>query len=320
MLSHALSLLLAVVPVVGGSGSDPLLDRLNELTAPLAAKPAYSVKTPSTGPVTGSFTLATFNVLGDGHTRRGGNKTGWASGKVRIRRAVQALRDHHVDVVGLQEFQRSQWREFLRVAGNTYRVYTSAWDTQNAVAWRTDKFTAVSGDTVAIPYFDGHTRMMPVVRLRANATGQEMFFGSFHNPADTRRYRHQAPWRALATRREVRLVNDLAPSGLPVFVTGDMNERTSYFCRLAAGTQMRSAFKGSTDGACVPPAYHGIDWIFGSAPYVTFDGYDVDRSAFIRRTSDHPLVTAKTLYSVPVRSTPTVSRRASGPEATPAPD
>jgi hypothetical protein len=50
----------------------------------------------------------------------------------------------------------------------------------------------------------------------------------------------------------VDLVRNLGKAGLPVIVTGDMNERSGYFCRLTASPDMHSAFGGSHSSGCRP--------------------------------------------------------------------
>lgn len=268
------------------------------LAGSAVAAPAVSARTvaQSSDRFDGGFTIASLNTLGASHTGAHGNKTGWASGTVRTARAIGLLAQHRVDVVGLQEFQSPQARRFKTLVGDQYATYSAAGDTENSVAWRRDKFSFVSGRTVAIPYFDGHRRRMPVARLRVRATGQQLFVGSFHNPADTRRFHHQARWRRLATQREIALVRSLRRTGLPVLVAGDMNERTPYFCRLTAATDMHSAFGGSRSNPCRPPSYRGIDWIFGNR-FTRFVKPVVDHSPAVRRTTDHPMVVAQVHYA-----------------------
>ena len=284
ILRKLLPSLLAATALVGG------------VTVTAAASDAAPAPARQASRFGGPFTIATFNTLGASHTGAHGNKTRWASGPVRAARAVRVLERHHVDVVGLQEFQRPQARTFQRLAGSAYATFSASGDTENTVAWRKDKFAMVSGSTLAIPYFNGHTRRMPVVKLRVRSTGQQLYVGSFHNPADTRRFPHQAHWRAIATNREVDLVRSLGKTGLPVLVTGDTNERAGYFCRLTASTDMHSAFGGSHSNGCRPPSYSGVDWIFGNR-YTQFADPVVDRSPAVRRTTDHPVVVAKVDYA-----------------------
>jgi endonuclease/exonuclease/phosphatase family metal-dependent hydrolase len=207
---------------------------------------------------------------------------------------VAALQRSGVDVVGFQELQRPQWRTFRRVAGAGYRLYSARRDTDNAIAWRRAAFSLVSARTVGVPYF-GHRRPMPVVQLRHRATGQRLYVISVHNPA----HRRFARARRAATRIEVRLVNRLVATGRPVVLAGDANARRRYFCRIVGGTDLKSAFGGSCGAVCRPPAYRGIDWIFG-APTTSFAGTRVRRTTIRHRVSDHPLVTSRLRFAVPV--------------------
>jgi hypothetical protein len=133
---------------------------------------------------------------------------------------------------------------------------------------------------------------MPVVRLRSTSTGLEAWFANFHNPAETARFHHQQRYRDRATDIEARLANQLVKTGLPVFITGDMNERASYFCRLTSRTPMRAARGGSNDGRCLAGRPRAVDWIFGS-PDVTFSDYTEDRSHLVDITTDHPVISVR---------------------------
>jgi endonuclease/exonuclease/phosphatase family metal-dependent hydrolase len=110
-----------------------------------------------------------------------------------------------------------------------------------------------------------------------------------HNPADTASHPRQGRWRAIAKQREIRLAHQLHDTyGLPVFVVGDMNETTSYFCAMTRPGPMGSAAGGRHEGRCNPPHPTLIDQIFGTKP-AEFHAYTVDRST-LGRISDHPLV------------------------------
>ena len=66
--------------------------------------------------------------------------------------------------------------------------------------------------------------------------------------------------------------------------------RDEYFCRVTGATDLMAAAGGSNErrlpSAAKPTE---IDWIFGS-PSVVFSDYTIDRSALVRRTTDHPIV------------------------------
>lgn len=262
--------------------------------APAPGQPSPTPSQPSpTRPKT-TFVISSFNVLGSSHTVPGGERPGMAPGTTRIREAARLLDAHDVDVVGFQEFQGDQMREFMRVAGDEYAVYPGfalgRKEVVNSIAWRKETWDLVAPGSIAIPYFDGTRRQMPVVRLRHKGTGQEAYFANFHNPASTRKHPGQQRWRDEATAKEIALVNRLIrESGLPVFVVGDMNEREEYYTRLTRGAPMVAANAGPGGKA---PRKMGIDWIFGSRG-VSFSDFVRDRGARVRRTSDHPMIVSR---------------------------
>ena len=134
---------------------------------------------------------------------------------------------------------------------------------------------------------------MPYVRLRHRSTGIEAWFANFHNPAETAQYHHQQRFREAATRMQIDLANRLIGStGLPVFITGDMNERAPYFCRLTARAPMVAARGGTNSGRCLAGRPRAVDWIFGSRG-VDFTGYLEDRSRLVDITTDHPVLVAR---------------------------
>ena len=98
-----------------------------------------------------------------------------------------ALLDQHVvDVVGLQELQRSQYGELIRLAGRRYDAYFPPGDTENAIPRRRDRWGAAAGTDPRDSYFDGHSRLMPIVTLRARGSGRRITVINVHNPADTK--------------------------------------------------------------------------------------------------------------------------------------
>ncbi len=149
---------------------------------------------------------------------------------------------------------------------------------ENSVAWRTDTWEMVKPGLVPIPYFNGRIRPMPYVLLQHKQTGVRAYFSTFHNPANIGG--NMQRFRSEATRREINLFNQLEKEGIPQFVTGDMNERTEYFCRVTGSTPLISPAGGSNNGGCRPPPRPGIDWIFGS-PGVQFTSY-ISRSQRVR--------------------------------------
>ena len=245
-------------------------------------------------PPVAEFKMASFNILGSSHTRKGGHSAGRASGTQRMGGVLQLLSSNAISVVGIQEFQPDQRQAFQSraVGWSLYpglRMGRQAGE--NSVAWRNDVWQEVEVHTVNIPYFNGRQRPMPYVKLQHRATGITAWFSTFHNPADTGNFRGQQRYRTEATNRQIALFNRLEGTGVPQFVTGDMNERAEYFCRVTSGTRLVAAAGGSNSGGCRPPTPTQIDWIFGS-PGAAFSGYAAIRNDLVRRTTDHPLVVA----------------------------
>ena len=263
---------------------------------PVDINPAPARPRPIALPPVAQFTMATFNLLGSSHTRQSGKEAGKASGPQRLNGALQILDQHQVTVVGLQEFQTDQRRAFQSRAQG-WAMYPgltmSGGDGENSIAWRTAVWEMVKPATVSIPYFRGNARQMPSVLLRNKQTGVQAYFSNFHNPADTRVFRNQGRFREAATAREIELFKAIAKTNVPQFVTGDMNMRDEYFCRVTGATGLIAAAGGSNrNGSCLVPRPTQIDWIFGS-PGVVFSNFTIDRSALVRRTTDHPIVATR---------------------------
>jgi hypothetical protein len=243
--------------------------------------------------------VSSFNVLGSSHTPPGGKR---AVGTTRIVWANQLLDQHHVDVVGFQELQTDQATKFLSITSGKWALFPGLTavkrNSENSIGWRTDKFDLVQATTVNIPYFNGNPRAMPVVLLRHKATGALGYFMNFHNPADTAKFRNQARYRAAATTIEIALQNALYRRGIPRFMTGDMNERATYFCRVTAESPVIAARPTSyrKDGVCYAGRPRSVDWIFG-ARKVDFSNYVEDRSPLVAKTTDHPVIVSDVTVS-----------------------
>ncbi len=242
-----------------------------------------------------AFTVSSYNVLGFGHTVPGGNRPGWADGRTRVRWVADLLRARGVDVVGFQEFQMEQFATFNAVAGGEYAVYPGAAGghsgVRNSIAWRRSEWTLVEANSTPIPYFGGSPLPMPYLLLEHVETGRRVWFANFHNPADAHGPAQRHRDRAMSL--EIALVNRLtAETGYPVVVTGDMNEREAFLCRVATGAGMHSADGGYADAAgCHLPRPLQVDWIVGTSE-VGFSNYLANRSGLAARTSDHPMVSA----------------------------
>lgn len=234
------------------------------------------------------FRIASFNVLGASHTDHG--KARLHSGK-RMGLTVGLIRDSGADVVGLQESQTGQARQFLGSMDGAWAAYPgpngSSREVQNSIAWRTDSWTLVESHTLDIPYFHGKPMPMPYVLLQDNETKRNVWFMNVHNPADVRGPAQK--WRNRAIDLETGVIRRLTADGTPFVITGDFNDRGDAFCAVNAKGAMHAALGGSMDGGCRPPGRMDVDWIFGSGT-VQFSGYQRWDSATVDRASDHPLL------------------------------
>jgi endonuclease/exonuclease/phosphatase family metal-dependent hydrolase len=294
------------------AGTDKKSDEYGEM----GASPT-PVVTPVTGPT--SFRVSSFNILGWDHTEKGGSKyrAGYANGGQRMKWAIQLIKSHQVDVVGLQEFQPQQYAKWAKKAAGQYDIFPGYIDSigflRNSIAWRKDKFRLVTTSWIKLPYFHGDVLRMPVVLLQSLQTGQQVYFINFQNPADVRG--NASKWRLLGQRFQIELVNLLKTSnGLPVIWTGDMNARTQVFCRVTKQAGMVSASGGyRSDTTCQPPRGMVVDWIFGSN--VQFSNYVQERTRKVARTTDHHLLVADALVQpvVPTIPPPTATPTTTAP-------
>lgn len=228
-----------------------------------------------------TFRLATFNVLASKFTDFGGSR--WPGSGWRTAQAVGYIKAAGVSVVGLQEAMSGQLQGI--VSGTGFRAWPGGATPEDSIAWDPGVFEFVSGETFTVA---GIRRVYPVVRLRHRESRQEMFFVNTHTAAGGGR---EAVLRAAGHRASIATVNRLKSAGLPIFLTGDMNDREAFFCQVLPPTGMVAAVGGSTAGGCRPPRSMPVDWIVAT-PDVSFSGFVNDKSAKARRISDHHFVSA----------------------------
>ncbi|MBX7098047.1 MAG: endonuclease/exonuclease/phosphatase family protein [Myxococcaceae bacterium] len=229
--------------------------------------------------------LGSFNVLGASHTTPGGEHPDQPGAIPRMKAAVKEIKKQKLDVIGFQEMQAPQLKEFMKLTDGKYGVYPGfklgKRDTENSIAWNKEKYDLVEAHTIDVPYFNGNMRKMPVVTLRDKDTGQEVVMMNVHNPADTKRFHNQEAYRDKATAIELAEAKRMEQTtGLPVLFTGDFNETTEANQHVAAGSNLHAASDGR-------PA--GIDHMYGS-PAVKFTDFMRDHSKRVRYASDHPLL------------------------------
>ncbi len=249
--------------------------------------------------------VATFNVLGDSHTRKGKKKS-MGTGVERMGRTVKIIDQRGFDLVGFQEMQRVQVQEFLRLRTTDWGIYPGlvlrAQDGENTIAWKRSVWTLVSVATQTIPYFDGKTREMPILLLQHNASGQQVYVMNVHNPSTDKKNGNHDKWRQLAMDLQIAKIRELrSTTKLPLILTGDMNEREEAFCQFGQLGKLRAANGvgvATLKRGCTPPPSMQIDWIFGTKDIV-FTDYKVWDTPRIQRTTDHPVVAATAMFPVP---------------------
>lgn len=243
-----------------------------------------------------TFTIASFNVLGHSHSLPSGAAARFADSGVRMGWTLSALAGSGVDVVGLQELQPQQVGHLLGRGGGTWSLWPGrALGREagaNSLAWRKSEFEMVKGETITVPYFGGRPWPMPYVLLEHRATGRQIWVASFHNPANKDNPKQNTAHRRVAIGRESVLARSLEATGIPVFFTGDYNDRAKAFCPITTNTELKAANGGSTGPSCSPPGRMEVDWVFGS-DRVTFSGYAAIKGGLVGRASDHPLVVAR---------------------------
>ena len=236
-------------------------------------------------PAVSGFRIASLNILGSNHKGRGNAR---ASGEASL------LQERGVAIVGLQEVQRDQRQVFLNKMPGYTMWPQDALGRQGyrlQIMFRNDRFEMVDSGGINTP-FVGMSVPMPYVLLRDRASGAEFWVIDAHTSPQGRQGE-----RNIATNQQAALVDQLNDSH-PVLMVGDMNEHTSWFCRLASQVPAWSANGASySDGCHGPFGPVRIDWIVGSSTTtgddgVTFSGYQQDGTTKGRHLSDHFLVYA----------------------------
>ena len=235
-----------------------------------------------------TFQIGSFNVLGSQHSAPGGDHARYPAASARNAGAVARIRSFGVDILGTQELQPDQLNGITAMTG--YAAYPGyafgSRETDNSILYDDSKFEFVSGSYFTIHFMHAN-RPQTILRLRDKATGREFYVLNMHASAGEGGYavtRRAGHYTAAAT------VNRLKSEGIPIFLTGDMNDRAEFFCRVAPATGMVAAIGGSTVGGCHPAGALAVDWVLGWGN-VGFSNYVEDRST-MQVVSDHYFVSA----------------------------
>lgn len=264
------------------------------LPAPLPTQPTQ----PPNGPKspTGSnpsqpggptrFIVSSFNILGSSHTAPGADKASWDSGLQRMPAQIALLRQKNISVVGFQEMCNDQAKAFKQQAGKEYGLWPGPgkkFDIPlNSIGWRKSEWDFVSGAMKEVPTFRGDWRPFVYVTLKNKQTGKEVIFVNFHNPPGA-----DQKGRDEALSIETAFLNKLRKeTGLPIVITGDMNERENTYDRMTREADMHASNEGPKGKR---PQHMRIEWIFGSDE-VKFDHHSRDDVTKKKKISDHDIV------------------------------
>ncbi|WP_210650470.1 cutinase family protein [Nocardioides sp. SYSU D00065] len=254
----------------------------------IAGRPGANARA-KRGPL--STEVMTFNVLGSQHTAPGpqGTRPDFAPGRVRTEWARTLINQRGATLVGLSEPQPDQITSFDVATNGDFSFYpgnTMGYEAApQSVMWKDSEWSFVWGNTIQMPFMK-KSRPQALVRLRHRSTGRELYWINAH----------LSPGKMQADRDKgmeiIKLaVKELRRDGLPVLVTGDLNEHAKAFRRIACPTDLDAAVGGNSRGnACQPPKAMRVDWIFGSG---TFADTKVDQGAQVRRTTDHAVVSSR---------------------------
>jgi hypothetical protein len=236
-----------------------------------------------------TVTVGSFNVLATQHTTPQGDHPTYPPASWRSPQAAELVRAHDVDVVGTQELKPDQLNTLTRLTGMAaYPGHAfGPRDTDNSILYDPDKFEFVSGTSFTIRFMNAD-RPQTVLKLRDRASGREMYFVNMHASAGEGQY---AVSRRAGHFAAIDQVNRLKQEGLPVFLTGDMNDREEFYCRVVPPTGLVAAVGGNVSGGCHPAPRLAVDWVLGT-PEVTFSRYWEDRSPVFRKVSDHFFISA----------------------------
>lgn len=234
--------------------------------------------------------VMTFNMLGSQHTSPGNTRPGYAPGRVRTEWGKTIIENAGVTLVGTSEPQPDQIDSYditLRGGWTSYPGNTMGYPgAPQSVMWKDSDWDFVWGTTVSMPFMRD-SRPQALVRLRHKGTGREIYWVNAHlSPGKMQDDRDKG----MATITQ--LVKKLNPDGLPILVTGDLNEHAKAFRTIACGAVMNAAVGGvSTAKKCQPPKAMRVDWIFGKRGKFTKTVVDV--SPRIKRTTDHAVVSSR---------------------------
>jgi hypothetical protein len=219
--------------------------------------------------------LTTFNILSSSIA---------PGGLDRARRAARWVQAQRADVAAFQEVAKDQLRTLQHVMPGYHFFPRRTLGTRGSaiqIAWKKDEVKILRTGYVMRPFL-GHSRPIPYVRLRDRETGRGFFVMAIHNAPGG-----QEAERDISTRKEIRRIQRLLKTNRPVFVIGDVNERSEFCEQVARATPLISMNGGTRSRPCPVPRYGGPDWMMGAG--AEYFGFKKDYNGI----SDHPALFAR---------------------------
>lgn len=274
MLAKTRTLILAYALALG-----LLPSLLASLLAPATAEPVETAASARNGY---GLRLTTFNILSSSVARGGVD---------RASRAARWVQQEGADVAAFQEVAKDQLLRMQEVMPGYHFFPRRTLGTRGSaiqIAWKTSEVKILDTGAVYRPFL-GWSRPIPYVKLRDRGTGRGFWVMAIHNSPGG----HETE-RDVSTAREIAKIKEMVAGGKPVFVIGDVNERSEFCTKVAAATGLISMNGGTAKRPCPVPRFGGPDWMLGSG--AEFSGFEKVYNGI----SDHPALTARAW--VPSRS------------------
>jgi hypothetical protein len=271
----ALTLGLVLAPMAPGAPASRAEASTDRQIVRYADEPPASAGAPK--PPNGyGLRLTTFNILSSSIARGGVD---------RATRAARWVQDQGADAAAFQEVAKDQLRQMQTVMPRYNFFPRRGLGTRGSaiqIAWNSKTVKMVETGHIMRPFL-GWARPIPFVRLRDRETGRGFWVVAIHNaPGGQERDRD------VSTAAEIKLVKKmLAGRDRPVFVIGDVNERSEFCQKFAAATPLVSMNGGSQKNPCPVPRFGGPDWMLGSG--AEFSGF----KKVYNGISDHPALTSR---------------------------
>ena len=219
--------------------------------------------------------LTTFNILSSAMARGGID---------RATRAARWVQGEGATVAAFQEVAKDQLRQMQKsMPGYNFFPRRTLGTRGSAIqiAFKTSEVKVMETGHVMRPFL-GWQRPIPYMRFRDRETGRGFWVMAIHNAPGG----HETE-RDISTRKEIAKIKQMLGKDRPVFVIGDVNERSEFCSQVARATPLVSMNGGTKKKPCPVPRFGGPDWMLGSG--AEFSGF----AKVYNGISDHPALTAK---------------------------